>query len=311
MFYKKNRPKITSFNKILIAFATFLTILYFLSFIKSSSSGDRREKIKSALVNQKYINDINSLDLSDASGSITITKENDSFWSVSASKSPDICLPASPERITNLLNNLTTIRNLYKISDKITQNSTFGLTSGTEFHLRYSTKDSFHELIFGNQDFSLSSRYMMTEKSTQVYEIDSSLDNFLTTSIQSWAEPYIISQTVFGKLSPQDIQRATIVNQNHLSSISDSQKLLELRHGGIPGQEEVLEIIQNNQTPESAITFELGNKKEIELKIYPTKNESEFILITEYKPEKDRNPLFTSSSKISSWTYNKIKENAL
>lgn len=311
MFYTKNRPKITSFNKILIAFATFLTILYFLSFIKSSSSADRREKIKSALVNQKYLNDITSFELTDASGTITITKVNDSFWSVSASKSPDICLPASPERITNLLSNLTTIRNLYKISDKITQNSTFGLTSGTEFHLRYSTKDSFHELIFGNQDFSLSSRYMMTEKSTQVYEIDSNLDNFLTTSIQSWAEPYIISQTVFGKLSPQDIQRATIVNQNHLSSISDSQKFLELRHGGIPGQEEVLEIIQNNQTPESAITLELGNKKEIELKIYPTKIENEFIVITEYLPQKGEVPAFTSASKISSWTYNKIKENAL
>ena len=311
MFYTKNRPKITSFNKILIVFAAFLTILYFLSFIKSCTSSDRREKIKSALVNQKYVNDITSFELTDATGSITIKKENENFWSVSSSETPDISLAANTERITNLLNNLTAIRNLYKISDKITQNSTFGLTSGTEFHLRYSTKDSFHELIFGNQDFSLSSRYMMTEKSTQVYEIDSSLDNFLTTSIQSWAEPYIISQTVFGKITPQDIQRTTVENQNHLSSISDSQKLLDLRHGGIPSQEEVLEIIQNNQTPESTITLELGNKKEIELKIYPTKNESEFILITEYKPEKDRNPLFTSSSKISSWTYNKIKENAL
>lgn len=311
MFYTKNSPKITLFNKLLIALAAFLAILYFLSFTKSCSSGDLREKIKSALVNQKYINDITSFELTDVSGSITITKENDSFWSVSASKSPDICLPASPERITNLLNNLTNVRNLYKISDKITQNSTFGLTNGTEFHLRYSTKDSFHELIFGNQDFSLSSRYLMTEKSTQVYEIDSSLDNFLTTSIQSWTEPYIISQTVFGKITPQDIQRTSVENQNHLSTVSDFQKLLDLRHGGSPDREEIFSVLQNNQIPEITITLELGNKKEIELKIYPTKNESEFILITEYKPEKDRNPLFTSSSKISSWTYNKIKENAL
>ena len=311
MFYTKNSPKISHFNKLLIALTAFLSILYFISFTKSCTSADRREKIKSALVNQKYVNDISNLELSDASGSITITKENESFWTVSSSESPEISLPASPERINNLIKNLTTVRNLYKISDKITQNSTFGLTTGTEFHLRYSTKDSSHELIFGNQDFSLSSRYMMTEKSTQVYEIDSSLDNFLTTSIQSWAEPFIISQTVFGKITTQDIQRATIVNQNHLSSISDSQKLLDLRHGGIPSQEEVLAIIQNNQDPERTITLELANKNEIELKIYPAKNENDFILITEYKIEKGRNPLFTSSSKISSWTYNKIKENAL
>ena len=308
MFYTKNSPKITDFNKLLIALAAFLAILYFLSFTKSCSSGDHREKIKSALVNQKYLNNITSFELTDASGSITIKKENENFWSVSSSETPDISLAANPERITNLLNNLTTIRNLYKISDKITKNSTFGLTNGTEFHLRYSTKDSFHELIFGNQDFSLSSRYLMTEKSTQVYEIDSSLDNFLTTSIQSWAEPYIISQTVFGKITPQDIQRTTVVNQNHLSTVSDSQKLLDLRHGGSPDRETVLSILQNNQAPERNITLELGNKKEIEIKIFATKNENEFILITEYQAQKGKNPLFTSTSKISSWTYNKIKE---
>ncbi len=308
MFYTKNSPKITDFNKLLIALAAFLAILYFLSFTKSCSSGDHREKIKSALVNQKYLNDITSFELTDASGSITIKKENENFWSVSSSETPDISLAANPERITNLLNNLTTIRNLYKISDKITHNSTFGLTNGTEFHLRYSTKDSFHELIFGNQDFSLSSRYLMTEKSTQVYEIDNSLDTYLTTSIQSWAEPYIISQTVFGKITPQDIQRTSVENQNHLSTVSDSQKLLDLRHGGSPDRETVLSILQNNQAPERNITIELGNKKEIEIKIFATKNENEFILITEYKPEKGKNPLFTSTSKISSWTYNKIKE---
>ncbi len=308
MFYTKNSPKITLFNKLLIALAAFLAILYFLSFTKSCSSGDRREKIKSALVNQKYINDITSFELTDASGSITIKKENENFWSVSSSETPDISLAANPERITNLLNNLTTIRNLYKISDKITKNSTFGLTNGTEFHLRYSTKDSFHELIFGNQDFSLSSRYLMTEKSTQVYEIDNSLDTYLTTSIQSWAEPYIISQSVFGKITPHDIQRTSVENQNHLSTVSDSQKLLDLRHGGSPDRETVLSILQNNQTPERNITLELGNKKEIEIKIFATKNENEFILITEYQAQKGKNPLFTSTSKISSWTYNKIKE---
>lgn len=296
-------PIMTRWNKILIVLAVILAVLYVLSFTKSCSSKDSREKIKTSLVNQKYKDSITSFELEDATGAIKITNRG-SFWTVGT-------LPASSERMHSFINNLIKVRNLYKISDKINKNSTLGLTTGTEFHLRYKTQDTSHELIFGNQDFSLSSRYMMTEKSTQVYEIDSSLDSFLTTSIQSWAEPLIISQLVFEKITPDDIQRTTVLNQNHISSISDLQKLLDLRHGGTPDEEEVLSIFQNNQKPETTITLELGNKKEIELKIYPSKNENEFILIAEYKPEKGTNPVFTSISKISSWTYNKIKENTL
>ena len=315
MLNAKNSSNFTKNSKILIGLTVILTVLYVLSFTRACTSKDSREKIKSSLVNQKYKDSINCLELADASGSLTIKKEG-SFWTVSAADTDTDAgssnsLPAAPERIENLLENLINIRNLYKISDKINQNSAFGLTNGTEFHLRYYTDDAFHELTFGNQDFSLSSRYMMTEKSTQVYEIDNSLDTYLTTSIQSWAEPYIISQTVFGKITSQDIQRTTVENQNHLSSISDLQKLLDLRHGGSPDQEEIFSLLQNHQIPEITITLELGNKKEIELRIYPTKIENEFIVITEYKTQKGKSPAFTSASKISSWTYNKIKENAL
>lgn len=293
-------PIMTRWNTILIVLAAILAALYVLSFTRSCTSKDSREKIKTSLVNQKYKDSITSFELQDATGSLTITNKGD-FWTVDT-------LPASNERMQSFINNLTTIRNLYKISDKINKNSTLGLTTGTEFHLKYSTQDTSHELIFGNQDFSLSSRYMMTEKSTQVYEIDSSLDTYLTTSVQNWAEPFIVSQLVFGKITSQDIQRTSVINQNHLTSISDTQKLLDLRHGGIPGEEELLSALQNSKTPDTTITLELGNKNEIELKIYPTKSENEYIVMTEYHKQKGDSPYYTSVSKISSWTYNKIKE---
>ena len=299
MLNEKNSSYFTIKNKILIVLATILAALYVLSFTRSCTSKDSREKIKTSLVNQKYKDSITSFELQDATGSLTITNKGD-FWTVGT-------LPASNERMQSFINNLITIRNLYKISDKINKNSTLGLTTGTEFHLKYSTQDTSHEIIFGNQDFSLSSRYMMTEKSTQVYEIDSSLDTYLSTSVQNWAEPFIVSQLVFGKITSQDIQRTSVINQNHLTSISDTQKLLDLRHGGIP-EEELLSALQNSKTPDTTITLELGNKNEIELKIYPTKSENEYIVMTEYHKQKGDSPYYTSVSKISSWTYNKIKE---
>lgn len=305
MLNAKNSSNFTKNTKILIGLAAFLSLLYLMSFTKSCTSKDSRERIKTSLVNPKYKDSITSFELEDATGSLTINY-NGQFWTAGS-------LPASPERIRNLLEDLTTIRNLYKISDKISQKSTFGLTNGTEFHLRYNTEDSFHELIFGNQDFSLSSRYLMTEKNTQVYEIDNTLDKYLSTSMQSWAEPFIISQVVLGKITVNDIQRSQVINheENHISSVSDLQKLLDLRHGGYPDftPDELNEVTSEN--PQITITLELGNKNEIEIQLYKSKNENDFIVLTEYKSQKDTSPVFTSASKISSWTYNKIKENTL
>ncbi len=290
MLNAKNSSNFTKNSKILIGLTAFLVITYFLSFTKSCSSSDKREKVKTALVNQKYKDSISSFEFQDASGSLTIVNQG-SFWAICDNNGKTI-IPASSERLENLIENLTTIRNLYKISDKIGQNSTFGLTNGTEFHLRYYTENSFHELVFGNQDFSLSSRYMMTEKNTQVYEIDSSLDSYLSTSIQNWAEPFIISQLVLGKIKAEDIQR---------SPVSDVHKLLDLRHGGIPEEQELSSAL-------TELTLELGNKNEIELQIYQSSKENEYIVVTEYMTQKGAKPVFTSKAKISSWTYNKIKE---
>lgn len=292
MLNAKNSSKFTKKSKILIGLTVFLTISYFLSFTKSCSSSDKREKVKTALVNQKYRNSISSFEFQDASANLTIINKG-SFWAICDNEGREI-LPASSERLEKLIENLTTIRSLYKISDKINQNSTFGLTNGTEFHLRYYIDSSFHELVFGNQDFSLSSRYMMTEKSTQVYEIDSSLDSYLSTSIQNWAEPFIISQQVLGKIKAEDIQR---------SPVSDVQKLLDLRHGGA-----VTSDNQELSQPLNQLTLELGNKNEIELEIYNSTNENEYIILTKYLIQKGTQPVFISKAKISSWTYNKIKE---
>lgn len=311
MLNAKNSSNFTKNTKILIGLAVILTGLYILSFTRSCTSKDTREKLKTSLVNPKYAQSISSFELQDASGSLIIKKEGN-FWTVGTIglHNDKQVIPASPERLQNLIQNLISIRNLYKISDKITQNSSLGLTNGTEFHLRYNTDEAFHELIFGNQDFSLSSRYLMTEKSTQVYEIDNSLDTYLTTSIQNWAEPFIISQVVLGKIRPDDIQRTQVLNheENHISTISDTQKLLDLRHGGLPDFDSDLNKLKSTATPQITITLELGNKNEVELQIYKSQNENEYIVFTEYKTPKDAKAVFTSASKISSWTYNKIKE---
>ena len=330
MFYTKNNRKITHFNKLLIALTAFLAISYFLSFTKSCSSGDRREKIKSALVNQKYLENISFITLQDASGALELNNYK-GFWTLqrisdysSSQLQNTPSIPLAPERMNNFLNELIKVRNLYKISDKINKNSSLGLNNGTEFHITYAIPDSegdtegFRELIFGNQDFSLSSRYLMTGESTQVYEIDDSMDIYLTTSIQSWAEPYIISRAV-QNFQSTDIQSLTVTQKEAdgrksinklIGNKAATEKLCELRHGGLP---EVNEILTSAEAPDVVPDLELeiekGNKSKIILEIFALQGqESSYLVKADYFNADSASAFYTAYSKISAWTYNKIKE---
>jgi len=303
--------KLSKENKILLLTAIFLASLYIISF-KSSAFSDKREKLKTSLVNPKYKDNISKIELYDSMNSLEINKR-DNFWTVQYSNdnnSDNYSLPADEDRVNKLLENLTTIRNLYKISDNISENSSFGLTDGREFHIRYYYDSDFHELIFGNQDFSLSSRYLMTEKSSRVYECDSSLDKYLTTSIQSWAEPYIISRLVFSGLKAADIQTVSVTSSANespakylkLNDVEKINKLLELRHGGpaenSPDNKEILNI-QLDLGNRNSITLDFYNSGSSDEELYVVKNQ--YINASGYK-------VYTSFSKISGWTYRRIRE---
>ncbi len=317
MLKSKNKAKSDKILQILIVLTVLLSSLYIISFTRSCSSADKREKVKTALVNQKYKDSINSIILQDASGCIELSLDQ-GFWNIRNLTQKTSSIPASKERVNTLLEELIKVRNMYKVSDKINKNSSLGLTNGTEFHIRYtynsenSDKGSFRELIFGNQDFSLSSRFLMTGESTQVYEIDNSMDTYLTTSIQSWVEPYIISRTV----GSTDIQNITAVLKTedgkktikrNKATNENIDKLLELRHGGIPSESEIDE--SKNNEADLELQIENGNKSKIILEITQSKNQegSYTVKVRYFKPD-SKSAFYTSYSKISTWTYNKIKE---
>ena len=152
----------------------------------------------------------------------------------------------------------------------------------------------------------------MTGESTQVYEIDNSMDTYLTTSIQSWAEPYIISREV----SNTDIQNITAVLKNedgtktikkNYGTNENTEKLLELRHGGIPSESEINE--SKAKEPDFELEIENGNKSKIILEITQSESqEGSYTVKARYFKPDSKSAFYTSYSKISTWTYNKIKE---
>ena len=300
-------------NKYLYIIIVILIFLYIFSFVFQKS--DKRKSLKSTLINPSYVNEIEYFELFDGDKEKLIFQKNGNVWEIHKNYENNIQkLPAESTIINDFLKTASQIVNMYKISDTFTENNSFMILKPGFIQFKYFTGDNFYEIFFGAQDFSLSSRYVMSGKSTAIYEISNFMDKYLTTSVQFWCDSSLISQNVFGKIQVSDIQKNYVIFDDKMHIFSDLQKLLDLRHGGF------ISNIQSNQ-PENAyknghqnkeyeskmtIFLELGNKNQITLNLFQLK-ENSFVSV-ESVYENSVGEKFVYNSQISLWTYNKIKE---
>ena len=323
-------------KKLIISFVIIFILLltYIASFFKST---DKRKAINTSLLNTKYLPLINELELSQGDKAIQIVKKNGIWFLNDVGGS----IPVEEKRVDDFLKELSKTRTAYKIAGKAKGTggtggiggaeklASYGLTDGTELVLRYyfdepqgrnvePGRDSgnFYELIFGNHDFSGTSRFFMTGKAATVYEIDSSLDKYLSTSPQSWYDPYIVSKSIQKKLSYKDIQRIKVDFEGKTSILTTkteafaekTSKLLDLRHGGLVEYESL-------SSPQMTIALEKGDTSQIIITIYQTEKDSEYNVEVEHSDAfgsggigSDKAGAIKVRTKISLWTYNKIKE---
>lgn len=284
-------------NKILFGIIGFLLLLYVFSFIKPK---DNRKSITSALVNNKNVESIKSFILTEDDQQLIIEKLGD-CWFVNQNLACDTI------KINRFIDNLVSIRKMYKLSDKKTDYLSYGLSDNDAFSVKYNFgENKQEEILFGKEDFSGTSKYLKTTKSDTVFEIDNSLNVYLSTSASSWYDPLIVSQNILGKIKAESIQRIRIENNGN-SQIKDQSwtnwnenvnKLLELRHGG--------ERITQNKSQDLQLILELGNKNQIEIIIYNTDFEGEYNVEVKYYETSGKS--YETKQKISLWTYNKIKE---
>lgn len=294
-----------------------MIFLYVFSFIFQRS--DKRKSLKSTLINPSYVNEIEYFELFDGDKEKLIFQKNGNVWEIHKNYENNIQkLPAESTKIKDFFKTASGVVNMYKISDTFTENNSFMILKPGYIQVKYTYKDKIYEIYFGAQDFSLSSRYVMSGKSTDIYEIPNFMDKYLTTSVQFWCDSSLISQNVFGKIQVSDIQKNYVIFDDKMHIFSDLQKLLDLRHGGF------ISNIQSNQdekNPENAyknghqnkeyeskmtIFLELGNKNQITLNLFQLK-ENSFVSV-ESVYENSVGEKFVYNSQISLWTYNKIKE---
>ncbi|MCR4954638.1 MAG: hypothetical protein K6A43_11265 [Treponema sp.] len=307
---------------ILWGVAGFLILAYILSFAFVQKT-DKRKSFKTAYVNAKYKNEINKFKLTKNDESIFLTKQ-DGIWYVQQNGKNDF-IPASQERVQKFIAELIKVRNMYKITDSIQGQNSYIFTLDDAFCIKYQTSlENFPELLFGKMDFAQISRYFMTGKAATVYETDTAIDVFSSVSVQNWSEPYIVSRSLIGNLTAKDVQSVSVSYGNQKKTHNSSSenfydictKFLDLRHGGIFYEENAegassdeLNVSSNAHSTSDEplfINLEFGNKSSAEFLI-EQKGEGVYKVHCVYKFDRKKSQI-SYNVKISSWTYNKIKE---
>lgn len=287
----------------------FLLILFFVSFNSRFTNKDTSEIIKTELINEKNVNSITKIQFSQGNKTLFLIK-NDDFWILKTDENSKNAMPGDTVKIEKFITDFASLRDIKKLSNKISEKNNYGFDYINSFKIRYFIdEDNFSDLIFGGQDFSLSSRYLMVSNKATVFELDDSLDSYLDLSIQQWSEPTIISKNVLGNVDETDIQSITITENGtnfiYTKNTTDdfftkANKLLELRHGGLGESVSSVNSVKD-------IKIEFGNKEWVTLSFYNSTEEKEYIIVSQYYIEAI-NKKYYYTSKISSWTYNRINE---
>lgn len=287
----------------------FLLILFFVSFNSRFTNKDTSEIIKTELINEKNVNSITKIQFSQGNKKLFLIK-NDDFWILKTDENSKNAMPGDTVKIEKFIMDFASLRDIKKLSNKISEKNNYGFDDLNSFKIRYYIDDdNFSDLIFGGQDFSLSSRYLMVSNKATVFELDDSLDSYLDLSIQQWSEPTIISKNVLGNVDETDIQSITITENGtnfiYTKNTTDdfftkANKLLELRHGGLGESVSSVNSVKD-------IKIEFGNKEWVTLSFYNSTEEKEYIIVSQYYIEAI-NKKYYYTSKISSWTYNRINE---
>lgn len=289
-------------NSQLIIAILFLFILYLLSFLPKNGV---KKIIKTALLNPKYKEELSEIQIENANASVLLKKIN-GFWFVSLGE--DDLVPCEVNTVENFINELVKVRKLYKISDKNSGESSVFFENSSTFNVRFLCNGTYFDFYFGSYDFSKTLRYFMSGKNTTLYQLDLSLDAFLSSNEGFWCCKTVISKDLAKIKTNADVQSVTVDNKR--LTVKDSvflpfvNALLDLRHGGAV----LLSAAEKERLfaclPASQIFMELGNKTCIFLTFYKMEKADGYAVFVNYDGAEADGMI--PAFKISDWTLSEL-----
>ena len=283
---------------VIYTIAAVLALLYILSFvIITPANGRKLKKQQLILLHEADISNIDGIFIQNENGAVILSCQNN-MWLIADAADPLKKIPADTERLQKLFLLLLQKHEISKISDPSSEQDFQNFNTTITL---FKNSVEYQTISFGELDFAQTHRYFSTSELKGAFLIDTSFDVYLSSSVQTWRDPYIISRQlkddVFQMGEPQGILLQA-------KEPIDFVKLFELRHGGIADV-----IPQGNS--ELSFTINMGDKSTITLEIQSItegKDEvAEYAVKTTFDSSR-LNKSYSYTTKISLWTYNKIKE---
>ncbi len=287
----------------------FFGIIFFLSFLPSKNS---EKGAKTAILNPKYEQQIDSIVLSKNGKEIKLLKENN-IWkgSVSSnyykesknfSEKKEIIFPVEQKFVENLIGKLKKIRILYKNSDNLTTFQSFSLDDSSSFLISYSGKNCpSASIFFGKQDFSKTMIYMRMNENQSVFKTEDDFSAFLNNDSRFWIDPYIIPRNITDPAKKIELQKVSFISKgmrknlipNTEKSQASIENLQELRHGAV-----YTDVVPQKFIGTLQIESDELNKFSID---FYEHNEQDIVIF--YNLDS-----FYYGTLVSNWTYSKILE---
>lgn len=311
--------KISSTNKTLFAVAVFLALVAAASFLPQIKNRNAPRQTTTALLNPNYADIISEITIATQDETLTLTK-NSGAW---AGEQGDIIFPVQDDRVKRLIDALKKIRKLQssaaaknprdRFHDKITS-----ITYVLPENLQTSDKSQNHEKIVENainnikkymkidffNEISVSNRRILSlPDDNTLFETDDDFREFLTASANSWAEPFLVSSSIFGNVSDDDIQYIAFTDAQDAGFGADSTgaakllspstgkfgnaatQLLRLRHGGVCESPLANEFSSSkNYMPAAASTLTLGKGDGTFLRIFFWRQSDGSFIVTYFLP---------------------------
>ena len=309
---------------IVYAVAAVLAVFYILSLTVFSKSGSSKKYIQQLqLLHEADISNIDIITIQSGADAVILTR-TDNMWLIVNQNDVNDRIPADTQRLQKFFVLLVSKHNMTKAgkSDSSSGNS-YGLDSNESTVITlYKNGAAYETLSFGALNFSQTERYFTTQELKSVYLAGQEFDGFLNVSVQSWADPYIISEQlkndVFVMGEPQGISILYDRNSDGVLRQAqepqdntvpepvegfDFEKLFDLRHGGF----------SENLPSEPVLSFiiQMGDKSTIQLDISQIISDEDtaktYLVKTTFDSERLQKSV-SYTTQISQWTYSKISE---
>lgn len=270
-------------DTILFKCVIFSAILFAISVFFSPERANSPKAIDSAILNQKYKNEIKKIE-------IEIQNENgdrekieiakyDTFWILCDSERTVVSL-ADSKIADSLLKNAINIRKMYTVSDRIADSDVFLTNERSENSISFFISDErlVSKVYFGSEDSLKNRIYLRSHSSNTIFECENDFHQFLAADTNYWSEGKIVPeierpvQIIFETVSETASLAKRIIDEKSAHFSSKAHTLLSLRHGEIHAGDFIDRNVQSLQKVAFLSVFD-GNGRAARIEFF--KRESE------------------------------------